>query len=212
MTPALIDWLMLVQNPIAWSSVMFRAEAGRRLDPLERPAKRYVEDFDLYHRLRPFGPIAQIDDVLMLYRVHAGGASSMFNATMRTHAELVLREQHRARLGGETPDIAGLLVTHAMAREPVPDRATLDRLFAGIAALRTNFERRGDYSVEELAAVDREIARLWWRLCRTGVRSGAILLYEALGRAPLPVAQLPDLVASQVIGGVRRVRRGALGR
>jgi glycosyltransferase involved in cell wall biosynthesis len=37
LTPVLIDWLMLVQNPIAWSSVMFRADAARRLDPFERP-------------------------------------------------------------------------------------------------------------------------------------------------------------------------------
>src|SRR6185312_5514148 len=48
LTPEQIDWLMLVQNPIAWSSVMFRADAARRLDPFERPAMRYVEDFDLY--------------------------------------------------------------------------------------------------------------------------------------------------------------------
>jgi glycosyltransferase involved in cell wall biosynthesis len=58
LTPLLIDWLMLIQNPIAWSSVMFRADAARRLDPFERPAMRYVEDFDLYQRLRPFGTLA----------------------------------------------------------------------------------------------------------------------------------------------------------
>jgi glycosyltransferase involved in cell wall biosynthesis len=210
LTPALIDWLMLVQNPIAWSSVMFRAEAGRRLEPLERPAMRYVEDFDLYHRLRPFGRIAQIDAVLMLYRVHAGGASSVFNATMRAHAELVLREVHRARLGEDAADIAPLLVAHAMAGEPVPDRATLERLFAGIAALRADFSARGVYAADELATVDAAIARLWWRLCRAGVRSGALMLHETLGRASLPIGQLPDLMASQAIGGLRRARRATL--
>ena len=207
LSPALIDWLMLVQNPIAWSSVMFRADAGQRLEPLERPAMRYVEDFDLYHRLRPFGRIAQIDEVQMLYRVHAGGASSVFNATMRAHAELVLRQVHQARLGEGAADIAPLLVSHAMAGEPVPNRATLERLFDGIAALRADFESRGSYSRDELAAVDREISRLWWRLCRTGVRSGALMLHETFSRRGVPVERLPDLIASQAIGGARRLRR-----
>jgi glycosyltransferase involved in cell wall biosynthesis len=99
LTPGLIDWLMLVRNPIVWSSVMFRADAARRLDPFERPEMRYVEDFDLYHRLRQFGQLAQIDEELVLYRCHAGGASNMFNMTMRDHAEALLTERHRAWLG-----------------------------------------------------------------------------------------------------------------
>ncbi|ATY31998.1 glycosyltransferase family 2 protein [Sphingomonas psychrotolerans] len=210
LTPMLIDWLMLVQNPIAWSSVMFRADAARRLDPFERPAMRYVEDFDLYHRLRPFGRIAQIDQVLMLYRCHAGGASQMFNATMRAHAELLLRERHAALLGDAAADIAGLLVRHVMAREPVSDVETLNRLFDGIAALRTAFGGANPH--EDLAAVDREISQLWWRICRASVRSGSLLLHRTLGTRPLPLGKAADLVASQMIGGVRAVKRGLTGR
>jgi GT2 family glycosyltransferase len=209
LTPVLIDWLMLVQNPIAWSSVMFRADAARRLDPFERPAMRYVEDFDLYQRLRPFGRIAQIDQVLMLYRCHAGGASQMFNATMRAHAELLLRERHAALLGDAAPDMAGLLVRHVMAREPVPDVETLNRLFDGIGTLRAAF---GDGRPgEDLEAVDREISQLWWRICRASVRSGSLLLHRTLGHRPLPLGQAADLVASQMIGGMRKVKRGLTG-
>lgn len=200
LTPGLIDWLMLVQNPIVWSSVMFRAEAARRLEPFERPEMRYVEDFDFYMRLRRHGLIAQIDEELMRYRCHAGGASNMFNATMRDHAVKLL--------SGHAPDIADLLVRHVMARDPVPDGATLDRLFAGIARLRAGFE--GD--TRTLALVDREISRLWWRLCRAGVRSGRIALHQALAGRPNAVALADgdpaDLVVSQMIGGVRALRRG----
>jgi GT2 family glycosyltransferase len=206
LTPVLIDWLMLVQNPIAWSSVMFRADAARRLDPFERPAMRYVEDFDLYQRLRPFGALAQIDEVLMLYRCHAGGASQVFNGTMRAHAELLLRERHAALLGDAAPDIAALLVRHVMAREPVPDVETLNRLFAGIGALRAAFG--ADRSIEELAAVDSEIAQLWWRICRASVRSGSLLLHRTLGSQSLPLGQAADLIASQMIGGMRAMKRG----
>ncbi len=210
LSPVLIDWLMLVQNPIAWSSVMFRAHAARRLDPFERPAMRYVEDFDLYQRLRPFGRIAQIDEVLMLYRCHAGGASQMFNATMRAHAELLLRERHAALLGDAAPDIAGLLVRHVMAREPVSDIETLNRLFEGVEVLRTAFGGANPH--EDLAAVDREISLLWWRICRASVRSGSLLLHRTLGNRPLPLGQAADLVASQMIGGMRKVKRGLTGR
>jgi glycosyltransferase involved in cell wall biosynthesis len=168
LSPVLIDWLLLVQNPIAWSSVMFRTDAARQLDPFERPAMRYVEDFDLYQRLRPFGQIAQIDEVLMLYRCHAGGASQMFNATMRAHAELLLRERHVALLGDDAPEVEGLLVRHVMAREPVADIETLNRLFDGIGVLRAAFGAANPG--EDLAAVDQEISQLWWRICRASVR------------------------------------------
>ena len=211
LTPALIDWLMLVQNPIVWSSVMFRADAARRLDPFERPEMRYVEDFDLYHRLRQFGRLAQIDEPLMLYRCHAGGASNMFTATMTAHAEALLAERHAARMGRADPRIAPLVVRYCMAREPIPDGATLARLFAGIAALRTDFGRRG-HDTRTLALVDREISRLWWRLCRAGVRSGTLALPQALAARPAAVAlgegQAADLMLSQFIGGVRAMRRG----
>ncbi len=203
LTPGLIDWLMLVQNPIVWSTVMFRTRAAQQLVPFERPEMRYVEDFDLYHRIREHGLIAQIDEELLLYRVHADGASHMFNATMRDHAKALL-SQH-------APDIAPLLVRHVMGGDPVPDGATLNRLFRGIARLRDGFE--GD--ARTLALVDREISRLWWRLCRAGVRSGRIALHQALAGRPEAVALADgdpaDLVVSQLIGGVRAVRRGLSG-
>jgi GT2 family glycosyltransferase len=209
LTPGLIDWLMLVRNPIVWSSVMFRADAARRLDPFERPEMRYVEDFDLYHRLRAFGRLAQIDEELMLYRCHAGGASNMFNATMRDHAEALLTERHRAWLGDGAPAIAGLLVRHAMEGEPVPDAATLDRLFHGIAILREAFTAETDGAT--LALADREISRLWWKLCRAGVRSGRIALHQALAGRPKSVAlgegKVGDLLISQAIGGLRAMSR-----
>lgn len=203
LTPGLIDWLMLVQNPIVWSTVMFRTQAAQQLLPFERPEMRYVEDFDLYHRIREHGVLAQIDEELLLYRVHADGASHMFNATMRDHAEALL-SQH-------APDIAPLLVRHVMGGDPVTDGATLNRLFQGIARLRDGFE--GD--ARTLALVDREISRLWWRLCRAGVRSGRIALHQALAGRPEAVALADsdpaDLVVSQLIGGVRAVRRGLSG-
>lgn len=210
LSPGLIDWLMLVQNPLVWSSVLFRAEAARRLDPFERPECRYVEDFDLYHRLRAFGRIDQIDTVLTHYRQHAGGASQVFSGTMTAHAEALLRARHRALLGARAPDIAGLLVRYVMGRAPIGDRALLRRLFDGIAVLRAQFEET-ERDAATLATVDREISRLWWRLCRAGVRSGRLKLRHAIaarpGAAALSHARPADLLASGMIGAVRALRR-----
>lgn len=211
LSAGLIDWLMLVQNPLVWSSVLFRADAARRLVPFERPECRYVEDFDLYHRLRAFGRIEQIDTVLTHYRIHAGGASQVFNGTMTAHAEALLRDRHAALLGAEAPDIAPLLVRYVMAKAPIGDRMELRRLFEGIGVLRRHFEAQG-YNAETLVAVDREISRLWWRLCRAGVRSGRLPLRQAVGVRPAEAALIhapaADLVASSVIGAVRALRRG----
>lgn len=208
--PGLIDWLMLVQNPLVWSSVLFRADAARQLDPFERPECRYVEDFDLYHRLRAFGRIDQIDTVLTRYRQHAGGASQVFSGTMTAHAETLLRDRHRALMGDRAPDIAGLLVRYVMGRAPIGDRALLRRLFEGIAVLRARFGE-GACDAETRAAVDREISRLWWRLCRAGIRSGRLKLRDAIAARPdaaaLADAQPADLLASGMIGAVRALRR-----
>ncbi|MET3722359.1 glycosyltransferase family 2 protein [Sphingomonas trueperi] len=210
LTPGLIDWLMLVQNPLVWSSVLFRADAARRLEIFERPECRYVEDFDLYHRLRAFGRIDQIDAVLTLYRQHAGGASQVFNGTMTAHAEALLRARHRDLLGEGAPDIAGLLVRYVMAKTPIGDRALLRRLFDGIAVLRAHFGQQG-HDAATLARVDREISRLWWRLCRAAVRSGRLKLRHALAARPaaaaLEDARPVDLATSGLIGAVR-ARRG----
>lgn len=210
LTPGLIDWLMLVQNPLVWSSVLFRADAARRLVPFERPECRYVEDFDLYHRLRAFGRIDQIDAVLTHYRVHAGGASQVFNGTMTAHAETLLRDRHAALLGSAAPDIAPLLVRYVMAKAPIGNRALLRRLFDGIGVLRDHFARQGQ-DADTLALVDREISRLWWRLCRAGVRSGRLPLRHALRARPaeaaLADASTADLVTSSVIGAMRALRR-----
>ncbi|MEV9063703.1 hypothetical protein AB0118_26540, partial [Klebsiella quasipneumoniae] len=54
-TPPVIAWLLQIENPLVWSSVMLRTDAARQLDPFMRPEMVYAEDFDLYHRIAAFG-------------------------------------------------------------------------------------------------------------------------------------------------------------
>lgn len=209
LSPAMIDWLMLTQNPLVWSSVMFRAEAARRLDPFERPEVRYAEDFDLYHRLRAFGRIARIDAPLLTYRCHPGGASQKYREQMAASAGRVLAGRYAAVLGAEAAAAAALVVRHLMQRAPIADIAVLGRISAILARLHAHLVATQPLSRLERAQVDGEHARLWWLAARPALRQGHVGLRDALAVRPSVVKLLGDDIdwAAPLIGGVRRLRR-----
>jgi hypothetical protein len=167
---------------------------------------RYVEDFDLYQRLRPFGRIAQIDAVLMLYRCHAGGASQMFNNTMRAHAELLLRERHVALLGEARPTLPGCwsAMSWRASRCPISTRSI--GCSAGSACcgrhsgrqIRTRTSRRSIARSRSCGGGSAARACDRARCCST--------VRWAVSRCRL--GQAADLVACQMIGGMRAVKRG----
>ncbi|MFT3975909.1 MAG: glycosyltransferase family A protein [Sphingomonas bacterium] len=127
-TPLLTEWLLRIENPLVWSSVMIRAEAARRLDPFTRPEILYAEDFDLYHRISRLGRVARIDADLLVYRQHGGGASRRYETTMAASAARVLTEAYAGVFGDGAADAAALVVRDMMLRAAPPDRATLGRL------------------------------------------------------------------------------------
>ncbi|HEX3351061.1 MAG TPA: glycosyltransferase family 2 protein, partial [Acetobacteraceae bacterium] len=90
MSPALLRLLLHFDNPLAWSSVMLRADALRGLDAALRPEFEPADDFDLYHRLLTRGCIARLDATLTTYRWHASNASHAAGATIRERAARVL--------------------------------------------------------------------------------------------------------------------------
>lgn len=210
-TPGFIDWLMQMSNPLVWSSVMFRVGEARRLDPLTRPDRLYAEDFDLYHRLRRFGRIARIDEALLLYRVHGEGASQRFTERLALSAGDVLAEANADALGNGAAQGAALLVHHVMMGEPVPDLATLDLLTATIELVHAHFLKTRTVDEASLALIEDHLTQIWWKLARTGMRSGRIGLRGALNRRPEAVAAEPpnrsDLMLSGLIGRVRALRR-----
>ncbi len=209
-TPALIEWLLQVQNPLVWSSAMFRADAARGWPEMTRPDYRYAEDFDLYHRLSRVGRITRIDKELITYRVHAGGASAMFVETMTGNAARVLAEAY-AGLLPDPAQAARDVVDYVMERRPVPDGDTLRRLGATIGALQAHFlkSRRPDRESQWL--IRWETARIWARVGRAALRSGAVGLADRLGARPdhlgLGHADPGELIVSGLIGAARRNRR-----
>lgn len=206
-TPALVEWMLWVCNPLVWSSVMVRGDVARRLDPFSRPEILYAEDFDLYHRLSAFGRIARIDTPLLHYRRHAGGASQRYTDTMQASATRVLAERHADIWGTDTEARAALLVRHVMLGAPVPDRATLVDLGATLTALQAAFLARKRPSAEDRKLIRWQTARLWARIGRTGLRSGQLALADVMAVRPdhlgLGYAGLDALVRSRLVGAAR---------
>lgn len=209
--PALLDWLLEIQNPLVWSSVLFRADAARRLDPLTRPQLLYAEDFDFYHRLRGFGTLARLDETLVTYRSHPGGLSQRQAARMGESATAVLAERYAALFGEEGAERAATVVRHVMGRVAVPDGATLARLGETIATLQAAHIARTGVGGEDLALIRWETARLWARIGRAALRSGTVGIGAALKARPdhlgLGYAGLDDLLTGQLIGAARNLVR-----
>lgn len=209
-TPALIGWLLHIQNPLVWSTTMIRGSVARTLTPFTDPDCLYAEDFDLYHRLLALGPVARIDAVLLRYRDHPGGASQRYRDTMLANAAGVLERAWTPKFGGDAAAIADLLARYIVAGDAVPDRATLGRLGATLTLLQARYLAEHDPDSESRRLIKWETARLWWRIVRRAVRSGAIPARDAFAVRPdhlgLGHAGLDDLMMSGIIGGARAAR------
>lgn len=206
-TPALMAWRLQLGNPLVWSSVMFRADAARRLEVFEREDRLYAEDFDLYHRLARFGQIARIDAPLASYRVHPGGASQRYTARMEQSAAAVLAEPYAALFGEDAADAAALVLHHFSGGAPVCDGATLRRVSELVDVVHRHFVMTQQPDAGDLARIMAEYGRLWWRLADSCVRSGTLTRGQVLAACRPGLARDPSsrvrLATSRLIGGCR---------
>lgn len=211
-TPRLIEWLLHIENPLVWSTVMVRRNAVPAGD-FTRPDFLYAEDFDLYHRMARIGGIARIDDPLLLYRQHSSGASKRYADTMQASATRVLEETYAVG-GAENPYAdARLIVEHLMRGTPVPDHATLERLGALIGRRQENFLTSRAIDEESLTMIRWETALRWGKVIRTALKAGTIGLAAAMAVRPdhlgLGYSGLDELLGASLVGGARNVvRRG----
>jgi hypothetical protein len=183
-TPASIAWRMQFGNPLVWSSVMFRADAARRLDVFERTDRIYAEDFDFYTRIARIGTLARIDRPLLTYRIHPGGASRRFTKAMDQSASAVLADMHRARLGADADEAARLMLVHFTGGVAVPDGATLDRLGQMLSQVHGAFCAAHLLTPVDRALIIAEYARMWWRLADASVRAGTVSPGDAQRTCP----------------------------
>jgi glycosyltransferase involved in cell wall biosynthesis len=208
-TPEFLRWQLHLGNPLVWSSVMFRADVARRLDPVTRPEMLFAEDFDLYHRIGAFGRVARIDEPLLLYRIHPGGVSKAFEDVMLASTRKVLSEVYQPIFGAEAEDAAALIIDHVAHGGPLGDREALQRLANAIMRLKGYFFDQDACDANTRRQIDRAVSALWWRIIRTAVRAGA--LPPSILASPRPAgarfADMPlgDMIVSGMIGAARRV-------
>jgi GT2 family glycosyltransferase len=202
-----LRWLLLIDNPLTWSSVMFRADAAQRLGTFLRTDYELADDFDFYHRLLEMGDIVRLNEVLTTYRYHAANASRARAAAMNANATRVLCNAYAPLLGEEAGQAADLVIKHLSDRQPAADAVTLERIGRVLERLLERF-----CAVHDLAAADRHrIAQLageaWWRTARGAIRRGAPgMLRPYWARQLLNADFRPafrDVAASVAIGAVR---------
>lgn len=212
-SPALVEWMLWICNPLVWSSVMLRRNAAQQFTPFTRPDRLYAEDFDLYHRLSHSGRIARLDTELVDYRSHVGGASQRFITAMEASATKVLADRHAGIFGAATGERAPLLVHYVMGHRPVPDRETLALLGNTIMTLQNAFIAAHQPTGADIRLIRWETAQLWGRIGRRGLRSGTISLADTIAVRPdhlgLGYARLDGLISSRIVGGVRRAAKSA---
>ena len=214
-TPLLLQWLLTIENPLAWSTVMVRGQVARSLHPFTRPEILYAEDFDLYHRLSRLGQLARIDLPLLTYRRHGGGASQMFTDTMNASAARVLEEAYAPRFGDNAALIAGLVARHLLRGEPVNSRVELQLLGDAISALLQDFIATHRPDRDSRRLIKWETARRWSNVSRAALRSGTLSFADTVAVRPahlgLGYAGPEELLASGLIGGMRAARRKRAG-
>ncbi len=205
--PTLMRWLLHVDNPLTWSSVMLRADAVRRLGAFMRPDHELADDFDLYHRLLTVGEIARLDEVLTVYRWHARNTSHGREDALNANAVKVLAAAYAKLLGDAAEDAATLVIRHLSDRKPVRDAATLTRLGGYLTRLLAAFCAAHGIDAPERAQLEVVTGTIWWRTVRAAVRAGAPGLLRAYRTQPaLAAAFRPsqvDIALSAVMGLVR---------
>jgi len=207
--PALMRWLLHVDNPLTWSSVMFRADAVRGLGAFVRPEFELADDFDLYHRLLRVGEIARLEQVLTVYRWHARNTTYGREGALNANAVKVLEAAYGPLLGEDAQDAATLVIRHLSDRKPARDAATLGRLGGYLTRLLEGFCALHEIDARQRAALVHATGMIWWRCVRAAGRAGAPPLLACYGLcADLAAAHRPsafDRVASALVGSVRQM-------
>ena len=205
-----LRWLLLIDNPLTWSSVMFRTDAVQRLGAFLRADYELADDFDFYHRLLGIGDIVRLDEVLTTYRYHAANASRARAEALNASATRVLSDAYASLLGDGAA--AELVIRHLSDRQPVPDAVTLRRIGDVLERLLERFCAAHDLSAAERRCIGELAGEAWWRTARGAIRRGApSMLRQYRARPVLSVGFRPafaDVAASVAIGTVRALRDG----
>jgi hypothetical protein len=207
--PLALRWLLLIDNPLTWSSVMFRTDAVRRLGSFLRPDFELADDFDFYHRLLDVGAIARLDEILTTYRYHTANTSLARADTLNANAARVLCRAYASWLGHAAAPAAELVIRHLSDRQPVPDAATLERIGEVLERLLGTFCAAHNLSVTDRWRIGELAGEAWWRTARGAIRRGMPGMFGRYRARKMLTAEFRptpgDMAASVAIGAARSV-------
>lgn len=84
-----IRWQMLFHNGFLHSSIMFKVSIVRQYNLTYSIDALHTEDYDLWTQLMHYGQGLNIEEPLVLYRVHSNQVSQVFNPIQRQNADRI---------------------------------------------------------------------------------------------------------------------------
>jgi hypothetical protein len=97
--PSLVKWTLLFRDCVVHPSVMMRRETISSLD-FYRPEALHIEDYDLWARATPVTKIANLPEVLYIYRAWEGNICSRFSKTQENKITCIVMPLMMQRLLG----------------------------------------------------------------------------------------------------------------
>ena len=207
--PSALRFLLHIDNPLTWSSVMFRADAIRQLGQFMRPDYALSDDFDLYHRLLGLGDIARLKQVLTTYVYHTTNLSLARGDVLAATSTRVLADAYAPWFGDGAARAAALVTRHLCERQPVTDGATLDELGRILARLTDIFCAPHAAGTQEHQRIVTLAEEAWRRTMRASIRSGSPWLIRHYRCAGLGSARTIKLGSSIAVGMARAAMKRA---
>lgn len=206
-TPTLLRWLLLMDCPVVYSSLLFRREAGQLSGgDFMRSDALYADDYELMLRLSGRGDCVVIDAPLTLHRVHEKNATPIVAAEMEQNAVRVLTEVYARWLGDEAAVAAKLMSRHVARRRPATSLGELNAIATVLMRLRDSFLATYLPDRADRRLITCSVRNAYWRVVRATIRSGRIGLVSCYLHHPsLAISRrlLVDLALSLAAGLVK---------
>ena len=201
--PLTIRWMLYCRNTIAWSSMMARSEAVRRIAGPLRPERVLADELDFYHRMLPLGDVARLTEPLTLYRVHAGNTTFSRLREMQRNGTMVLAAAYASWLGERAEEAADRMVRLVSWREPPKDDADLFKLRTDLAELSANFIRDNAVPADIVPEIEASVSRFWSVALRSAINSAGL---SSLRYIPFlltdPASRSPEVLRALAFSGL----------
>lgn len=204
-TPMLLRWMLLMDCPFVYSSLLFRrASAALPEHGFMRPDARYADDYELMLRLAFAGDGVLIDAPLTLYRVHGRNTTEFVRGEMQENAAKILAEVYARWLNGDAVAAAERIACHVARRQAAASLQELDAVGNDIARLLAGFLATCQPSGRDRQSIVDNARAAFWRVVRASVRSGRIwLIFCYLRRPSLSIVTVaPGDVALSLASGL----------